>query len=187
MPEHPRGLEPAADRIPESARRRIGFALIAIGERPASADIEALEAGAFFDAFAGKAAEQLCRFCERLRRAKLGADMHRQPNKLERIARQGAREERLDLFNRDAEFRRVEPGRDIRMRLRIDVRVYAESDARLLFEGARDLFDELELEGALHMDRADAGLDGFAELVPRLPDARVDDFLGGKARSKRSR
>ena len=51
----------------------------------------------------------------------------------------------LRVAVRDAEFALAQPGRDVRMRTRVDVRIHAQRDRRTLAEPASDLRDALEL------------------------------------------
>ena len=68
-----------------------------------------------------------------------------------------------------------EPGRDVRVRLRVDVGVDAERDVRLLSLPARLRVDLLDLALRFGVERQDPGGHAGANLLVGLPDAREHD------------
>jgi hypothetical protein len=89
------------------------------------------------------------------------------------------------VLQRDAELVGLQAGGDVRMALRVDVRVHAERHARLPPERACDLGDAIELSGRLGVDRADVGADRVFKLRAGLADAGEDDIARRESGAER--
>ncbi len=96
------------------------------------------------------------------------------------------RQQRAGHVDLEAELRRVQPGRDVGVGLRVDVRVHAQGDGRLLPELAGDLAEELQLALALDVDGANLRFEGGLQLRSGLADAAVDDAVRGDPRLQRA-
>ena len=86
----------------------------------------------------------------------------------------------------DAELVLLAPGRDLGVRLGVDVGVHADGDVRLHAELARHGIQGFELGRALDVDLADAGFEGRHQLRRLLADAGVDDAAGRDAGRERT-
>src|SRR5262249_12184845 len=86
------------------------------------------------------------------------------------------RQQRHRLVHRHAELVDLQPGRDVRVAPRVDVRVEADRDPRHAIEPLRDRFDTRQLAGGLDVDRLHAERDGAFELRRRLADAGEHDL-----------
>ena len=73
------------------------------------------------------------------------------------------------------------PRRDVAMRPRVHVRIHAHGDRSDEGQEPRPCFEPLELGRALHVEAADARLEGEIDLRHRLADAREDDVLSRAA------
>src|SRR5688572_23940819 len=89
--------------------------------------------------------------------------------------------DRARVVQRHAELVGLQPRRDVRMALGIDIWVDAEGDAGLAALRGGDCRDAIQLAGRLRVDRADAVRDRRLELVARLPHAGEDDLAGQEA------
>ncbi len=77
----------------------------------------------------------------------------------------------------DAELGLLEAGRDVRMGLRIDVRIDAQADRRPLAALAGHFIQALQFRDRLDIEAEDAGFQRQLHFRSRLADAREDDFL----------
>ncbi len=115
---------------------------------------------------------------ERLRLRDLRADVHLHAAQPEILQFGRARIHALDFLKRDAELVFVGAGRDLRVRVRADVRVHAHGDWRDFFQLCRDPVDALQFRLALDVE----GINIFAQrefdLRRRLGDAGEDTFSG---------
>src|SRR5438874_12192800 len=109
----------------------------------------------------------------------LGTDMEVDPDQLEMRVTRAKQRDRFLL--RYAEFVLLEPRRDVRMRLRIDVGVDANRDRRTLAELAGDAIEQAELFGALDVETADPCFERGLHLGFGLADAGKHDVLGRAA------
>ena len=80
---------------------------------------------------------------------------------------------------------RLQPGGDVRMAARVDVRVHAQRDPRARLALARQRVDPLELALRLRVDRLDAEIDRLRELGGRLADAGEHDLRRNESGAQR--
>src|SRR5690606_26850404 len=78
----------------------------------------------------------------------------------------------------DAELVALEAGGDVGVGLRVDVRIDAQRDRRLLAEFAGDRVQVVELGGRFDVEAADAGLQRLAHLGTSLADAGEHHLVG---------
>jgi len=89
----------------------------------------------------------------------------------------GAAVERQRIVVGDAELGFLEAGRDIGVRLRVDVRIDAQADRRFLAALARHFVEAFEFGGGFDVEAEDAGIQRLFHFRRRLADAGEDDFL----------
>ena len=85
----------------------------------------------------------------------------------------------------DAELVGLQPGRNVRVAARVDVRVDAQRDAGARLPLAREQVDPLELAFRFRVDGLDAEVDRLRQLRGRLADAGEDDLRGNEAGAQR--
>ena len=152
--------------------------LVAVGDAEAAADVDVREP----DGAVGldrldqieQAVERIdVRSCVDDLRADVAVDADDlDPGQLRRARERGAR-----VAVGDAELVGAQPGRDVGMRLRVDVGIDAQADARAPARSARDLAQQLELADALDVEAEDVERERALHLGARLADAREDDPL----------
>ena len=134
------------------------------------------------DAFGGEAIDQVAQLLRglghRRRIEQLRADMAGDAADAKVGQRGGTAVERERVGEGDAELVALEAGGDVRVGLRVDVRIDAQRDRRLLAEFAGDRVQVLELGGGFDVEAADAGLQGLAHLGASLADAGEHHLVG---------
>ena len=107
----------------------------------------------------------------------LRADVHVDAAHVDRRQRRGAAVESRRVGEGDAELALLEPGRDVRMRLRVDVRIDAEADRRAR-PGARGdaRARRSSSRRRLDVEAEDAGAERRLHLALGLADAREHDL-----------
>ena len=126
--------------------------------------------------------DQRRRARQRFGRGHLRADVHVKGDQFERSAAPDRLEQRAHIVERNPELVDLEPGRNVRMALRIDVGVDAQRHARHQPQPRGDRFDATKLPHRLDVDRLETERHGAFELGGRLADAGEDDVGGRKAR-----
>ena len=121
------------------------------------------------------------RAAQRLQRRDLRSDVDVHADKLQVLHVAAGAINPARLLQRHAELVRLEAGGDVRVALRIDVRIDAHGDARRRSLRTRDRCDTIELAGRFGVDGADALRDRVLELVACLADAREDDVTRREA------
>jgi hypothetical protein len=87
----------------------------------------------------------------------------------------------------NAELVALQSGGNVRVRLRVDVRIDADADRRAHLLGQRHLVEHVELGFALDVEAGDAGGEGLTHLGARLADAREDDLPRIRAHGQHAR
>ena len=118
---------------------------------------------------------------QRLGGRHLRADVHVKGDQVERRAVPHRREQRAHIVDRYPELVDLEAGGNVRMALRVDVRVDAQRHARHKSQPRRDRFDACQLPHRFDVDRLETERYGAFELGGRFADAREDDVSGGKS------
>ncbi len=88
---------------------------------------------------------------------------------------------------RDAELAPAQSRGDVGVRARVDVGIDAQGHRRAPSHRAGDRIEALELRLALHVEAADAGGEGRADLLLALADPGEDDALGPAAGGQHAR
>ena len=138
-----------------------------VGDAEPAAQIDVLERNAVVSQLQGQRRQRRGGATQRFGRRDLRADVNVHADEPEArdaapLAIDGAR-----VLQRDAELVAAQSGRDIRMALRVDVRVHAQRDARHAAGGPRASGDAIELAGGLRVDRAHVLRDRVLQLVTR--------------------
>ena len=94
---------------------------------------------------------------------------------------------RYGVAVRDAELVALQAGRDVGVRLRVDVGIDAQAHARDLPRGHGDFRQRREFGFALDVEAQHAGVERLPHLGARLADAREDDLAGVAAGSDHAR
>ena len=89
------------------------------------------------------------------------------------------------LLNGDAKLVRAKACRDVRMALRVDVRIHPKRHPGRQSFGTRDGRDPVDLTRRLRVDGADATGDCMGQFIARLPDPGQDDIRSLEARVQR--
>ncbi len=77
----------------------------------------------------------------------------------------------VDLRERYAEFAVAMAGGNVRMRTRIEIGIYAQTDRRAMLHAARDLCHAMQFGARLDVDHQDAGFERCRDLFIGLTDA----------------
>ena len=92
----------------------------------------------------------------------------------------GERGSQRELFKRpvggNPKLTLFETGRNVGVCFRVDVRVDAECDSRLGSDGSRHFIKRLQLGRGLDVEHENVGLQGIANLLRVLADARKNDL-----------
>jgi hypothetical protein len=93
------------------------------------------------------------------------------PTSLQVLQTRGARVERGDFLEGDAELVLVRAGGDLGVGVGLHVRVHADGNGRALLLFARDLVDEIQFRDALDVERVDARGERLLDFRAGLADA----------------
>src|SRR5262249_31889593 len=157
--------------------RGIGFGIgrwlvvLAIGHAEPAADINVRNRVTVGPQYADKFREQGKGVAERLQVDDLAADMHVDADRAHALELGGARIDFAGAADRNAEFVLGFPGRNLGMRLGIDVRIDADRDIRSAAPGGRDRGKKRKLGFGFDIDAEDALLDREVEFTRDLADA----------------
>ena len=127
------------------------------------------------------------RFRRRRRIDQLRTDVAIDANDLQARQVGGATVECRRGLDRDAELGGLEPGGNVRMGFRIDVRIDAQRNRRPHAMGAGDLVQLFQLGGRFDVEAADADLQPVRHFQAALADARKQYLAGVAARSQYAR
>ena len=165
--------------------RRGRHALAFVRDAEPSADVEVLDGDAGAAQLGGEGHQRLGGAPERLELGDLRADVAVQSDDLHAAPAAHAQAHLAGVGDGHAELVALQAGRDVRMALRVDVRVDAHGDAGLDAAGRGDGVDPLDLPFRLGIDAAQPEADGALELRIRLADAGEDDLRRREAGAQR--
>ena len=161
--------------------------LVAIADAETAADVDVLERNAFACERIDEREQPSGCLPVRPELGDLRPDVHVDAAHGDRRHARGAAVEQRSVGECDAEFAFLESGRDVRMRERIDVRVYAKAHRRDRAHACRDAGELIELARGFDVEAEDARGERRFHLRLGLADAGEHDLARIGARGRHAR